>query len=161
MDNDILKKFYNQLEHSKELHGREVIGISKEGEVISRNLDAQDENGCLLLHAPAIKEIGELTGCKTEEELFPYLAGKEVAIQGTLIIHIDLHDCLVFFPNDINKFQFQYLKRELELRELFLFTYVHPKEEKEYLNYEEVIDFAKTILQEKNNEKVKIKQKVK
>lgn len=86
-----------------------VIGIDKNGEIIEISLDYTIRHHC---HATA--EIGIRTGCVVEKSNDPFLLGRKVSRQGTLIIQIEGSSMKAYLPDGIPSEQYNSLMQVLE-----------------------------------------------
>lgn len=90
---------------------RGVVGIDKNGLIIEMSLD-----NTRFRHSHATARIGLKTGCKLENiKNHPFVLGKEVSRQGTLIIQIEGSSMTTFLPEDLSLEQYNSLMKILEL----------------------------------------------
>ena len=134
---------------------RGVVGIDKNGLIIEMSLD-----NTRFRHSHATARIGLKTGCKLENiKNHPFVLGKEVSRQGTLIIQIEGSSMTTFLPEDLSLEQYNSLMKILELcKEMKTIGFTHKPDDlyaddpklKIKITLDDLVDYCNKMLKNQN-----------
>ena len=134
---------------------RGVVGIDKSGFIIEMSLD-----NTRFSHSHATARIGIKTGCKIENiENHPFVLGKEVSRQGTLIIQIEGASMTTYLPENLSLEQYNSLMQVLELcKEMKTIGFTHKPNDlyaddpnlKIKITLQDLIDYCNKMLENQN-----------
>ncbi len=119
---------------------RGVIGISRDGVVIKRDIDKLVSG-----HSKETQYIGFITNCPTQK-INPFEAAVNVSNQGTIIIQTEGMICFIYFPEYINEIQYNFLIEQLKPRYNFEFNIIKGSELLEDQDLNNTFKYAESLI---------------
>ena len=130
-----------------------VVAISKNGVLEEEFLDEQPSN-----HATATCYVGVKLGFPYFDTSLNLVAGERIASYGIIVLQVHKDGiCICFFPEYITIEQYYCLEKKLSEMKNFSFQYLKSNQEEGFVSLDNVLEYAKGIVEKDCNVLRKIK----
>ncbi len=138
---DILNDFYRHLNNKSENISSYAIVIDRKGEYLKDILDEKPYN-----HATSFNYLASLFNIPYVETESVVEAAKNLNNYGYIALQIRKEYCVIYFPESITLEQYDKLYELLIDKDL---SYSYEEETEGFLTQEEILEYAKSLIQEK------------
>lgn len=150
----ILDNFYKNLDKPKKDVECLAIGISRDGILISEELDEKPYN-----HAVAFNYIAMKFNLGMVDTMYPIVAGENLASQGVLALQIRKDICIGYFPKSLELIQYKELESELSQYQDLNYQFKECSLIEGFVSREVFLEHAKSITLGYHNDNIRLLSK--